>query len=63
MQHMPDAKTMPPGPEDEAALEHARRLTRIDAVVAGDSNPRRAGLIRDLAEAYFAPACKTVRHG
>lgn len=51
MQHMPDAKTTPPGPADAAALEHAKKLSRIDAELA---QQRRAGLIRDLAEAYFA---------
>ena len=25
---MPDAKTMPPGPADDAALEHGRQLVR-----------------------------------
>jgi hypothetical protein len=60
MINMPDAKTLPPGPADAAALEHARRLMQIDA----DAGRRaRAGLIRDLAEAYFAQPCKTVSHG
>lgn len=51
MHNMPESKTMPPGPADDAALEHARKLSAIDAEIARRG---RAGLIRDLAEGYFA---------
>jgi hypothetical protein len=44
-----DQKTMPPGPEDDAAAEHLRRLQAEDEAVRS----QRAGLLRDLAVEYF----------
>lgn len=48
--HMHDKTTLPPGPDDAAALEHAKRLARVDAELART----RAGVFRDLAEGYDA---------
>jgi hypothetical protein len=49
---MPDTKpTLPPGPADAAALEHALRLAKVDA---DDRRRTRSGLMRDLAEGWAA---------
>jgi hypothetical protein len=41
--------TLPPGPADAAAFEHAARLREIDRKRGAD-----AGLLRDLAEGWAA---------
>ncbi len=55
---MPDNKsTMPPGPDDAAAFEHAARLREVDRRFRETRTP--SGLLRDLAEGWAALGGKT----